>query len=228
MRRFDLPVDVRYGYLGRLVVKIPWSNLMNEPVHIVIDRLFAIAVPQFASNVRACPCALCPTDLRMLQHDAVKEAEASYQAKLKHLEGFERTLKEPVSKQTDKGSGDYTAKLIAKLIDTVQVTISNVHIRYEDTSSHAATPVALGVRLEELSVRTTYADWRTDKGAPAAPSGVVFKLLSLTGLSLYWEVVAHTVHPTPQSMGGPFEPDATRAHLLPPTRAAVKVRLIAG
>lgn len=52
LRKFDLPIDVTYGYLGKLVVRIPWSNLMRDPVHIVIDRLYAVATPQFGSDVR--------------------------------------------------------------------------------------------------------------------------------------------------------------------------------
>ena len=53
LRRFNLPIDVRYGFLGRLVVKIPWSNLFNAPVLIQIENLYAVAAPQFGSEVRS-------------------------------------------------------------------------------------------------------------------------------------------------------------------------------
>uniref|UniRef100_A0AC34FUJ1 Chorein N-terminal domain-containing protein n=1 Tax=Panagrolaimus sp. ES5 TaxID=591445 RepID=A0AC34FUJ1_9BILA len=41
----DLPIKLKYGFLDKLVLKIPWQNLYTEPVLANIDGLYIIAVP---------------------------------------------------------------------------------------------------------------------------------------------------------------------------------------
>uniref|UniRef100_A0A914PG75 Chorein N-terminal domain-containing protein n=1 Tax=Panagrolaimus davidi TaxID=227884 RepID=A0A914PG75_9BILA len=41
----DLPLKLKYGFLDKLVLKIPWKNLYTEPVLANIDGLYIIAVP---------------------------------------------------------------------------------------------------------------------------------------------------------------------------------------
>ncbi len=34
------------GYIGKLVLKIPWKNLKNDPIFVEIDQIIALAVPK--------------------------------------------------------------------------------------------------------------------------------------------------------------------------------------
>ena len=41
----DLPLHVRAGLLGRLTLKVPWTNLRGSPVIVEVDRLYILAGP---------------------------------------------------------------------------------------------------------------------------------------------------------------------------------------
>lgn len=57
-------------------------------------------------------------------------------------------------KKKDPG---YFAKLLAKVIDNVQINIKNLYIRLEDTLSYPDTPWAMGLILGELDICTNNA-----------------------------------------------------------------------
>jgi vacuolar protein sorting-associated protein 13A/C len=46
---FDMvgvPFNLKYGYVGEVQVKIPWFNLMTEPLEITIGQVFALLEPK--------------------------------------------------------------------------------------------------------------------------------------------------------------------------------------
>jgi hypothetical protein len=43
LERFGLPVDIVAGDIGNLSVSIPWTQLKNQPVKIVIDDVYILA-----------------------------------------------------------------------------------------------------------------------------------------------------------------------------------------
>ena len=45
----DLPVKLKFGYLSKLVLKIPWKNLYTEPVIANIEGLHIVVVPNKGS-----------------------------------------------------------------------------------------------------------------------------------------------------------------------------------
>lgn len=46
-----LNVILCIGYLGELTLIIPWSNLRNEPVKVIIDHVYLLAEPKNESTV---------------------------------------------------------------------------------------------------------------------------------------------------------------------------------
>ena len=45
--------------------------------------------------------------------------------------------------------------LVTKIIDNLQIVIKNIHIRFEDNSSHPQSSFALGLTLSNLSAVST-------------------------------------------------------------------------
>ena len=41
----ELPIEVKYGSIGKLSLKIPWTNLSNSPVTITVQDVFVVAAP---------------------------------------------------------------------------------------------------------------------------------------------------------------------------------------
>ncbi|KAG5513316.1 hypothetical protein PMAC_001379 [Pneumocystis sp. 'macacae'] len=43
---FKLPINIFEGFLGELILQIPWSNLKNKPVKVIIENVFLLAFPK--------------------------------------------------------------------------------------------------------------------------------------------------------------------------------------
>jgi vacuolar protein sorting-associated protein 13A/C len=42
-----LPVALKHGLIGRLELRIPWSQLGTEPIVVVLDRVFVVVEPKY-------------------------------------------------------------------------------------------------------------------------------------------------------------------------------------
>ena len=51
--------------------------------------------------------------------------------------------------------------LTSKVIDNIQISIKNIHIRYED-SANLAQPLSLGLTMEKLDIETTNEKWESE------------------------------------------------------------------
>ena len=89
-------------------------------------------------------------------------------------------------KKSTSGSiiGDtFTLKLLTKIVDNVQLEISNVHIRIEDETLEKGQPYVAGITIEKISGTTTDKDWNNKW---IENSTIIHKLLQLSNLSVYW------------------------------------------
>lgn len=93
-----------------------------------------------------------------------EEEERAQQLKRRRLETAE--LVESAQKQnpqeqkeTNKGGDGFLSQLTTKIIDNLQFTLKNVHIRYEDKLSDVGHTFAVGITLKELSALSTDDNW---------------------------------------------------------------------
>lgn len=56
--------------------------------------------------------------------------------------------------------GGFVSQLTTKIIDNLQLSLENIHIRYEDTVSFPEHRFAAGVTLKELSAISTDDNWQ--------------------------------------------------------------------
>ncbi|XP_034479091.1 vacuolar protein sorting-associated protein 13 isoform X2 [Drosophila innubila] len=161
----DLPVQLIYGYLGKLVLKIPWKNLYSQPVIVDIENLYALVSPN--NNVR---------------YNAEKEAKYELAAKKAALDALEAARKKELEKDQPMADAGFTEKLTAQIVNNLQIKISNVHLRYEDTTT-TGSPFSFGITLHELELYTTDRNWDKCYMTERAPQ--VFKIANLSCLSAY-------------------------------------------
>lgn len=147
------------------MLKIPWKNLYSMPVIVDIEDLYLLVVPNAS-----------------VTYDDVKAQAAIQTAKLADLEAAD--LKRQREKEKDIPAADktFTEKLVAQIINNVQISIRNVHIRYEDRST-SVVPFALGITLGKLEVHTTDMNWEKTFLSEALSN--VFKVAKLDGLAVY-------------------------------------------
>lgn len=169
-----LPVNVVEGHLGYLTLVIPWSNLGGAPVKVFVEDVFLLASPKEEA-----------------QYDAEEEDRRRQRIKMEKLDSAE-LIKERtrmgLSAEEERKNQSFMQSLITKIVDNVQVTVRNIHVRYEDSISAPGHPFALGVTLEEFSAISTDGNWK-----PAFVQGqdtLTHKLAKLNALSVYWDTDA--------------------------------------
>lgn len=173
--KFRLPLDVKFGHLGELTLQIPWSNLKGKPVKIIIEDVYLLASP-----------------IVLLEYDLDEEKRRELLLKKERLNDLEAILaaqNQQLSSELNNES--FTESLVTKIIDNLQVTIKNIHVRYEDDSVLTEEPYAVGLTLNELSAVSTDDGW--------VPSFISItqalskKLLTLNRLSCYMSTDATSV-----------------------------------
>ena len=168
--QLKLPINVVEGHLGQLTLVIPWSNLRGAPVKVFVEDVFLLASPKEEA-----------------EYDPEEEDRRQHRIKMDKLENAEllkERNQEGLSQEEQKKSSSFTSSLVTKIVDNVQITVKNIHIRYEDSISAPGHPFALGVTLEEFSAVSTDGQWKPTFITNSSNS--TQKLAKLEALAVYW------------------------------------------
>ncbi|KAL8669265.1 MAG: hypothetical protein Q9168_006138 [Polycauliona sp. 1 TL-2023] len=172
--QLHLPVNVVEGYLGSLTMSIPWTNLRGKPVKINIEDVFLLAAPK--------------EDAKYDVEEEAKRAHAVKMEKLENAELLKQRNSEGLSQEEQQKSQSFTESMTTAIVDNLQISIKNIHIRYEDTIAAPGHPFALGLTLKEFSAVSTDQDWRPS--FIQSTSGTTHKLAVLGELAFYWNTDA--------------------------------------
>ncbi|ESW28603.1 hypothetical protein PHAVU_002G003000 [Phaseolus vulgaris] len=134
LNALKLPVKVKAGFLGSVKLQVPWNRLGQDPVLVYLDRIFLLAEP--ATQVEGC------------SEDAVQEAKKI------RIQEMELKLWEKSQQLKSEMNKSWLGSLIGTIIGNLKLSISNIHIRYEDGESNPGQPFAAGVMLDKLSAVT--------------------------------------------------------------------------
>ncbi|KAL9941010.1 hypothetical protein V8E36_000498 [Tilletia maclaganii] len=172
--KFRLPIDVKEGYLGDLTLSIPWSNLKGKPVRVLIENVYLLAAPKNAAA-------------EFDEAEEEERAQAAKQEKLANAELLGRNDSQAmgISAADAQKNESFTSSLITKIVDNVQITVRNIHIRYEDTLSNPSHPFSAGITLAEFSAVSTDGNWNPTFVQNTTDG--IHKLARLESLSAYWD-----------------------------------------
>uniref|UniRef100_A0A1B6F8B5 Vacuolar protein sorting-associated protein 13 n=1 Tax=Cuerna arida TaxID=1464854 RepID=A0A1B6F8B5_9HEMI len=163
----QLPVQIVSGYLGNLFLKIPWTNLYNSSVEAVIEDLNLLVVPN-----------------SQVKYDKAKEEKWKQEMKQAAVNKVEEAKRQEKEKFKQKIDDTFAEKLATQIIRNVQITIKNIHIRYEDRKSNKGKPFTFGLTLSSLVVTTTDKKWNPE--LPTEITAMIYKILMIDNLSIYW------------------------------------------
>jgi vacuolar protein sorting-associated protein 13A/C len=172
--QLHLPVNVVEGHLGQLTLAIPWSNLRGKPVSVKIEDVFLLAAPKEEADYNA--------------EEEEKRAQAVKIEKLESAELLKERSTDGMTAEEQQKNQSFTQSLVTAIVDNLQVTIKNVHIRYEDSLATPGHPFALGVTLKEMSAVSTDENWTPT--FIQSTSGTTHKLAVLNALAIYWNTDA--------------------------------------
>ena len=206
LRKFDIPLEVKSGVIGRLSLTISTIHFRSEPWLLKISDLLVVLGPPPTENGSA--------HRRNYDVEYVEKYElAKKEAMLEELERFHKSqllMKAgiPVPAMGGETSQQaqqqwWGASLISSITHNIQVILDNVHVRYEEGGggcSDRRNAFNFGLRIERMAVCTTNSQWvwvgwveneenekiiRLFRNVPTDESNS-FKRLEVKGLSVYW------------------------------------------
>ncbi|XP_017890538.1 vacuolar protein sorting-associated protein 13C-like [Ceratina calcarata] len=155
--QLGLPIRVEVGLIGKIVLKIPWSGLFSQPIILCIEDIYIVAVPA-----------------------ADGPYDAEIQKKLRRAE--KRKILEDLKKD-EASKIELFDNLLASVTKNFQITINNVHIRYEQKLNESL--CACGVCMQSISVMTTNSKWKP--GVCAGNLSTIYQLIRAESLSIYMD-----------------------------------------
>ncbi|KAI9014452.1 hypothetical protein CLU79DRAFT_890124 [Phycomyces nitens] len=171
--KLDLPIDVLEGYFGELTLSIPWANLKTKPVKVFVDHVYLLAVPKSEVSVSA--------------EEEDQRAQLLKQRRLATAELMEDSqVQDDQTKKGDDQSDGFMGQLTTKIIDNLQLSIKNIHVRYEDNLSDPGHPFACGITLKELSAVSTDGEFKPTFISEMTNTIHKASMATLQSLSVYW------------------------------------------
>ncbi|KAM3719637.1 Intermembrane lipid transfer protein [Dirofilaria immitis] len=175
LRKFDVPLKVKSGLLGKLTLSVPLTRLRSEPWVIRMNDLLVLLEPSASVRYDVENVEIYEQSRKEQQLD---ELEKYHKRQLLNYWGLPS---DSASEQNWWG-----ASLVSAIVNNIQLVLTNVHIRYEDdTTLPNRTPFVCGVRIHNVSMQTTDSHWGIEYMRPQ--DGVnMFKKLQIEALSVYW------------------------------------------
>jgi vacuolar protein sorting-associated protein 13A/C len=172
----NLPIKVVRGSLKTLHLKIPWASLESKPVVVELDGIYLQAGP---------------LDIAKLSpEEAQRMISASKDAKLQDVErSILNMIKKKEDLQDTAKKATYVQQLTAKIIDNLEVSLTNLHIRYEDCTSIPSATFSCGVTIETLALTTTDESWSSrfvTRDLSKRKETAIHKLGTMENFSVYW------------------------------------------
>lgn len=180
-------LNVFHGSIRRLEVTIPWATLLVNPVRISIDGILLDVGPLDIAKLGRVE-AMKRYMTEKLQKLKMVDQYLELSLNLKD-EGAD-TLSSSSSKDTNSES--YLQQWTTKIIDNIEINVTNMHIRYEDSISMPGRTFACGMTLSSFGISTSDSDWNLGANRKSTPSdlGSVYKLAYLKCLGIYWQIDA--------------------------------------
>ncbi|KAE8396464.1 hypothetical protein BDV23DRAFT_423 [Aspergillus alliaceus] len=172
--QLHLPLNVVEGHLGELTLSIPWSNLRGKPVKVDIEDVYLLAAPK--------------EDADYDHEEEERRAHALKMDKIESAELIKERNAEGMSQEEQRRNQSFTQSMITAVVDNLQISIKNVHFRYEDSIASPGHPFAVGFTLKELSAVSTDSEWNPT--FIQSTSSTTHKLAVLGALSVYWNTDA--------------------------------------
>jgi vacuolar protein sorting-associated protein 13A/C len=214
LRDLMLPIAVTNGFIKHIDISIPWASLGKNPVRVVVEDLLLQLRPLdpatehlSAAEAEAAAVkrnkAILVEEMKKLveslifsseqQNPAVKALVRLLLAN-KRFSSISSILRATpthsgMASANSSKSQSYLQRLVTKILDNLEVSVKNVHIRYEDAVSLPRHVISAGITLSELTLSAADENWqpRKAKASSQAAPGIfsMRKLFDLEDLSAY-------------------------------------------
>ncbi|XP_053498784.1 intermembrane lipid transfer protein VPS13D isoform X2 [Ictalurus furcatus] len=134
LREFDLPFEVKAGFIGKIVLQIPFYRPHSDPWVISMSQLNLIIGPAHPQ-----------------EYDEEREREAEREQKKQLLKALEDRWKSESEQKGESYWYSATASVVTRIVENIELKIQGVHLRFEDDFSNPEKPFAFGVCIKNVS-----------------------------------------------------------------------------
>lgn len=171
---------------------IPWTALLNSPVKVLIDGV----------NLQ-----VGPLNIAVLDKEETRKRVLS--AKMQKLRMVDKFIDYPSGDgiedmeygQSDEGDEEKTKQIApnvratymqqwtSKIIDNLEITLKNVHLRYEDSQTIPRSPFSAGITLNSFTLSTCDEKWHEKFVARDVnkASLSIWKMAKVYNFGIYWQ-----------------------------------------
>ena len=153
--------------MEELKIQIPWTNPYSKPTNIEIRGLYMLMVPTTSVG-----------------YDQEKEEKAEHEAKMSKIAAIEEAKqRDKLLHQKEEEGDSLVQKLFANILKNLKVTITKIHIRYEDKQTNSES-FGAGLTLDNLEFWTQSSV--RDKESESKQKSFN-KLVRISSLGVYWQ-----------------------------------------
>lgn len=195
----EAPIKLRRGFIGQVDIKIPWTHLGSQPVEISIDRVFLILEPSIEYNARDYQ-----RKLKARKKADLARAELRKSSGLSSInrdkDDADTIARANMSEAEEMAKSGFTARLMNKIVDNIELNVRNVHVRYEDRVTNPKHAFSVGVTWESLKMQSTDRHWnpcfvdlvaeikrRLEESGKYLEKLLAYKLFKLEHFAVYWD-----------------------------------------
>lgn len=175
IEELKLPLSVINGFIESINIEIPWTSLESSPVKIFINGVYLLVKPLDFNSY---------TPEQAQNHfSAIKLATLLQEEKKIDLQS--QIL---YSADEIEASAGYFDRLTQKIINNLEISLKNVHIRFEDSISFPSTCIAVGITLGSFVFTTTDSEWNEKFVSDETNSSkkIMYKLGKICDVGIYW------------------------------------------
>ncbi|KAM9855129.1 intermembrane lipid transfer protein VPS13D [Aulostomus maculatus] len=162
LREFDLPFEVKTGFIGKITLQIPFYRPHSDPWVISMSQLNLIIGPA-----------------QLEEYDAEKEREEERERKKCLLKALEDKFKSECEQRGESYWYSVTASVVTRIVENIELNIQDVHLRFEDDVSNPEKPFSFGVCINNVSAQNPSRD--------TARKLLREKQLEIEDFSVYWD-----------------------------------------
>ncbi|XP_039611356.1 vacuolar protein sorting-associated protein 13D isoform X2 [Polypterus senegalus] len=162
LKEFDLPFEVKAGFIGKITLQIPFYRPHSDPWVISISKLHLIGGPA-------------PLE----EFDEERERQAEIERKRSMLKALEDKWKNSFQGKSESYWYSITASLVTRIVENIELNIQDLHLRFEDDFFKPGKPIAFGVCIKSVSAQNAMNE--------PVQKQIRKKHLEIKEFSIYWD-----------------------------------------
>jgi len=165
-----LPFNLILGSIGNIDIKFPLNIFSNEPITIVINRIFLSFEPRYSLSGNE----------RQKWNQEVKRAALRTAEIVKEF-SIVKLLQFGIQKHLSKFMLEHIAK---RLLRNIKIQLNEIHLRYEDPIT-CPMPLCLGMTIESISLENMGDALANNVNSPEN----ILKLIQIENFAIYWNPI---------------------------------------